>query len=229
MAVEKLSRTYYGEGTETRALRDATLTVHDGEYLSIVGASGSGKSTLLHLLGLLDRPTSGKYYLDGLDTTTLSDEELAHTRNTRLGFVFQSFHLLPRASVLENVLLPLQYSAIPVSEHSKLAKAAIASVEMDHRTHHRPDQLSGGEKQRTAIARALVNNPQILFADEPTGNLDSKTGATVMNLLDSLHNKGRTILVITHDQEAATYAERTLRLHDGEIVEEIKNAKHPHE
>ena len=227
--VANLSRSYFGEGTETKALQDVSLTVSAGEYVSIMGASGSGKSTLLHLLGLLDQPTGGTYHLDGRDTGTLSDEALAAIRNAQLGFVFQSFHLLARATVLENVMLPLHYSQVRPSEHSARAVAALTSVNMEHRLQHRPDQLSGGEKQRTAMARALVNDPPVLFADEPTGNLDSKTGGAVMDLLDTLHADGRTILVITHDKAAAARAERTFRLHDGKLVAEIDNREHGHE
>ena len=194
-----------------------------------MGVSGSGKSTLLHLLGLLDRPTSGTYHLDGRDTGTLSDQALATTRNTQLGFVFQSFHLLARATVLENMMLPLHYSTVPQKDHERRAVVALTSVAMEHRLKHRPDQLSGGEKQRTAMARALVTDPPIVFADEPTGNLDSKTGGAVMDLLDKLHAQGRTLLTITHDKAAAARAERTFRLHDGKLVAEIDNREHGHE
>ena len=227
--VSRLSRSYFGEGTETKALQNVSLRITTGQYVSIMGASGSGKSTLLHLLGLLDRPTGGTYLLKGQDTSQLTDEQLATTRNEELGFVFQSFHLLPRASVLQNVMLPLHYSSVPQSEHEERATGVLKSVHMDHRLHHRPDQLSGGEKQRTAIARALVNNPPILFADEPTGNLDSKTGETVMDVLDTLHSQGRTIIVITHDSHAAARAEHTFRLHDGKLMDTETREAHNHE
>lgn len=215
--------------TTTIAIKDIDFAVAAGEFVSIMGPSGSGKSTLLHLIGLLDRPTSGQYLLDGEETEHLSDAELAKLRNQTIGFVFQSFHLLPRATVLENTMLPLQYSGRPAKEHRQQALSALAEVSMTHRLEYRPSQLSGGEKQRVAIARALVNQPKIILADEPTGNLDSKTGAAVLATIDSLHKQGHTILVITHETPTALYAQRIITLLDGQISSDKKTARgHKH-
>lgn len=221
-----LTRSYGQAEAVTYALNGITLDIPKHKFVAIMGASGSGKSTLLHLLGLLDRPTSGHYYFDGQDTTGLAAADLARIRNEEIGFIFQAFHLLSRATVLENVILPLQYSDLPVSQHVSKASAALEQVGMLHRLHHKPDQLSGGEKQRCAIARALVNNPQLIFADEPTGNLDSKNGELVMNLIDELHAAGHTIVMITHDQAAAAHSEIMYRLVDGKIAEQTSFA-HP--
>lgn len=212
-------------GSETVAVQDISLQVEEGEFLAIMGQSGSGKSTLLHILGLLDRPTSGTYILKGEDATKLGDGELARLRNEKLGFVFQAFHLLPRTTVLDNVILPLTYSPHPVKDHKQLAEEAIAQVDLTHRINHFPNQLSGGEKQRVAIARALVNKPDIIFADEPTGNLDTKTGKLVMELIDQLHESGHTIIVITHETSTASFAQRFIELRDGVIVREQKDGK----
>ncbi|MEX0649664.1 MAG: ABC transporter ATP-binding protein [Candidatus Andersenbacteria bacterium] len=222
-----IQKVFYGEGTETIALRNIQLTVDKGEFLSIMGPSGSGKSTLLHILGLLDRPTSGTYRFEEQDTTTFSEEQLAVIRNEHIGFVFQAFHLLPRTTVLENVMLPLAYSRRPKREHRALAERALKQVELSHRLKHVPSQLSGGEKQRVAIARALVNEPTLVFADEPTGNLDSKTGAAVMTALDTLHQQGQTIILITHETSTAEYAERIVQLKDGLIVSDAPAPKTP--
>ncbi len=220
----------YGEGeSSTTALNGVSLSIKEGEFVSIMGPSGSGKSTLLHILGLLDRPTSGTYMFAGDNTALLSDEKLASIRNTTIGFVFQSFHLLSRTSVLENVMLPLYYSNIPKKEFIPRAKQALAHVHMNHRENHVPSQLSGGEKQRVAIARALVNDPKVIFADEPTGNLDSKTGQQVMKTIDELHKQGRTIIVITHETSAAAFAERIITVGDGHIIsDEAVNNAHTH-
>ncbi len=215
-----LSKIFTGEGTETVALHDVDLAIESGEFVSIMGSSGSGKSTLLHLLGLLDTPTKGNYVFNKTDTALLTQEKRAQMRNEQFGFVFQMFYLLARTTVLENVLLPLQYSSIPPSEHIARAEKALADVAMTHRLKHRPSQLSGGEKQRVAMARALVNDPAVIFADEPTGNLDSKTGRMVMDLVAGLHEKGHTIIVITHETDAANYAQRIIRLQDGAIIED---------
>lgn len=216
-----LTRSYGEADAITHALNGITMDIPKHQFVAIMGVSGSGKSTLLHLLGLLDRPTSGQYYFDGQDTTGLSATSLARIRNEEIGFIFQSFHLLARATVLENIILPLQYSVVPASFHVQKASAALEQVGMLHRLHHRPDQLSGGEKQRCAIARALVNNPQLIFADEPTGNLDSKNGELVMNLIDQLHAAGHTIVMITHDQVAAAHSQIMYRLVDGKIAEHV--------
>lgn len=215
--------------TKTTAIKSIDFTVTDGEFVSIMGPSGSGKSTLLHVIGLLDRPTSGQYLLNNQETKNLSDAELAHLRNQLIGFVFQSFHLLSRATVLENVMLPLYYSKVPPKKQQRQALSALEEVSMTHRLEHRPSQLSGGEKQRVAIARALVNRPKIILADEPTGNLDSKTGAAVLATIDDLHQQGHTILVITHETPTARYAQRIITLLDGQISSDKQTSRgHKH-
>jgi putative ABC transport system ATP-binding protein len=216
--LKNVGKTYISGEVETHALVDATFSVESEEFVAIMGPSGSGKSTLLHILGFLDRHTSGEYRFEGKTIDDFSEEELAHVRNKRMGFVFQAFNLLPRSTVLENVMLPLLYSDTPPSLREGMAHDAIESVGLTHRENHEPSQLSGGEKQRVAIARALVNNPGIIFADEPTGNLDSKSGETVMDILQSLNeNSGHTILLITHETYTAEHAKRIIRLHDGKI------------
>ena len=225
----KLRRVYGSDGTETVALAEATLQINRGEFVSIMGASGSGKSTLLHVLGLLDRPTSGTYTFAGQDTSGLTDIERAHIRNQKIGFVFQSFHLLARTTVLENVTLPLQYSTVPASQHASLAQTALEQVGLSHRLDHTPSQLSGGERQRVAIARALINKPDLVMADEPTGNLDSKTGTQIMELIDQLHAQGHTIILVTHETPVANYARRIIRMRDGTIASDEKvKAAHKH-
>lgn len=204
--------------TPTVALHDVDLDIEKGEFVTIVGPSGSGKSTLLQILGLLDAPTSGKYLLLDRDTTTLSDDELATLRNEKMSFVFQSFNLLPRTSVLENVKLPLAYSRIPGKSWNKLAEQQIEAVGLTHRIHHEPAQLSGGERQRVALARALVTDPDVIFADEPTGNLDSASGRAVIDILDTLHRGGKTIVLITHDRTIAKKAQRAILMKDGVIA-----------
>jgi len=227
--VNNVSKIYRSdEGVETPALQGVSVAVEKGEFVAIMGASGSGKSTLLHILGLLDRPTNGKYLLNGRNVGNLDDDERAYIRNKEFGFIFQAFHLVPRASVLENVMLPLQYSAVPFKDHKKLATEALEKVNMTHRLKHAPSQLSGGEKQRAVIARALVNKPYLLFADEPTGNLDSKTGANVMGMVDDLHKQGLTVMVITHETPTASYAQRVITLKDGKIADEQKTPE-PHQ
>jgi ABC-type lipoprotein export system ATPase subunit len=230
LEVEHLARTFRGEGVATRALRDASFAIDAGAFVSIMGASGSGKSTLLHILGLLDRPSKGRYLFSGRDTATLSERERARLRNEKIGFVFQSFHLLSRATVLENVMLPLYYAKDKGKRSDQQrAQHAIEQVQLAHRAHHLPSQLSGGEKQRVALARALVNKPDIIFADEPTGNLDSKTGQAVMELVDNLHEQGHTIVVITHETSVAQYAQRIIALHDGVITsDQSVAASHRH-
>ncbi len=217
-------RKIYGEGdAATTALENVSFSIHKGEFLAIMGPSGSGKSTLLHILGFLDHPTSGELIFEGRHIEDFSDEELAKLRNRKLGFVFQAFHLLPRISVLENVKIPLLYSGIKESRWDEIAKKAIKDVGLAHRMDHEPSELSGGEKQRVAIARALVNDPEIIFADEPTGNLDSKSGQAIMEILQDLNEKDdRTIILITHETYTADHAERIIRIHDGEIVEDEK-------
>lgn len=209
----------YPDGTA--ALRGVSFTVDAGEFVAIMGPSGSGKSTLLHILGFLDRPTRGEYKFEGKAIDDYSKSELAHVRNQKMGFVFQTFNLLPRTDVLENVKLPLLYSGKKESEWNALAKKAIDSVGLSHRADHESPQLSGGERQRAAIARALVNNPQIIFADEPTGNLDSKSGKSIMEVLQELNEThGHTIVVITHETHIAVYAHRIIEIHDGKITKD---------
>ncbi len=216
--VKNLRKVYCNEGVETPALRGVSFNIDGGEFLAIMGPSGSGKSTLLHILGFLDKHTKGEYLFDGKTIDDYSKEEVAHVRNRKMGFVFQTFNLLPRATVLENVKLPLLYSGIKESRWENLAKKAIDAVGISHRINHQPSQLSGGEQQRAAIARALVNDPQVIFADEPTGNLDSKSGQVIMEILQKLNEEEeRTIILITHETYTAENAQRIIRLKDGEI------------
>ncbi len=217
--VRDLEKTYYSETGDvaTRALRGVSFDIVAGEFVAIMGPSGSGKSTLLQMLGFLDSPTAGTYDFDGKEAATYDEPAQAHVRNFNMGFVFQTFNLLGRTSVLENVKLPLLYSDISEQEWNQRAQAAIASVGMSHRLDHEPSQLSGGEKQRVAIARALVCSPDVIFADEPTGNLDSASGKMVMEVLQELHSKGHTIILITHESDTARHAQRIIRLRDGEV------------
>ncbi len=204
---------------------DVTFGINRGEFVSVIGPSGSGKSTLLHILGFLDRQSSGSYLFDGKAIDEHTEEQLAHIRNKKMGFIFQSFNLLTRTSVLDNVKLPLSYSGIDESNWNKMALRAIDSVGLSHRVNHKPNQLSGGEKQRVAIARALVNDPNVIFADEPTGNLDSKSGGQIMDIIASLHEKGHTIILITHETYTAQYANRIIALRDGTVESDIKVEK----
>jgi putative ABC transport system ATP-binding protein len=212
----------YEDGTE--ALRGVSFSINQGEFVAIMGPSGSGKSTLLHILGFLDRQSSGAYSFDGQAVEKYKEEELAEFRNRQTGFVFQAFNLLSRTSVYENVKLPLYYSTVSESEWDKKIRESIHAVGLEHRMKNPPSQLSGGEKQRLAIARALVNNPNVMFADEPTGNLDSKSGRSIMTIIGNLHSEGRTIVVITHDMNIAKFAERTITLKDGMIESDINKA-----
>jgi putative ABC transport system ATP-binding protein len=215
--LEKISR-HYKVGTETvKALDDLTLNINKNEYVALMGPSGSGKSTLMNLLGCLDTPTSGSYFLNGKDVSRMNDNELAEIRNREIGFIFQTFNLLPRSSALENVMLPLVYSGIGKQERIEIAEKVLANVQLSDRIKHRPNELSGGQRQRVAIARALVNNPSIILADEPTGNLDSKTSVEIMGLLETIHEAGNTIIVVTHEEDIAMYAHRIVRLRDGKI------------
>ncbi len=206
------------------ALKNVSITIHEGEFISIMGPSGSGKSTLMNILGCLDTPTSGKYYLSGNDVSLLSKDELSHIRNEKVGFVFQNFNLLPRLSALENVKLPLLYSRNNnTKKKTETAYHALSIVGLLERKDHLPSQLSGGQQQRVAIARAIVNNPQIILADEPTGNLDTKTGMEIMNLFQKLNKEGRTIIMITHENDIASFGNRIIRLKDGKIESESQN------
>jgi len=216
--IKDLKKIYGEEETETSALAGISLKIAKGDFVAVMGPSGSGKSTLLHILGFLDRPTSGLYFFEGKNMLDYSDEELARLRNKKMGFIFQAFNLLPRTSVLENVKLPLVYSDVASSEWNVLVKSAVEKVGLEHRINHEPSQLSGGEKQRVAIARALVLNPLVIFADEPTGNLDSKSGQMIMDIFSKLNREqGHTIILITHESEMAEFASRIIRLRDGQI------------
>ncbi len=221
--LQGINKTYFSDEVETPVLHNIDLTIKKGEFVSIMGPSGAGKSTLLHILGLLDPPTSGEYYFGGKKIEDYSDQELARIRNKKMGFVFQSFNLLSRTSVLENVELPLLYSHHPQKDWKPLAMKAIESVGLGHRVDHSPSQLSGGERQRVAIARALVNNPSVIFADEPTGNLDSKSGGQVMDTIFQLNQAGHTIVLITHEKYTAECAERIVHIVDGKIDSDKKN------
>ncbi|MDO8443556.1 MAG: ABC transporter ATP-binding protein [Candidatus Azambacteria bacterium] len=225
----KLEKTYRDE-IETVALRGLDFSVEKGEFISIMGPSGSGKSTLLHILGFLDRLTGGDYLFEGKSMNDYSDEGLAMVRNKKMGFIFQAFNLLPRTSALENVKLPLLYSDVNESLWNDIALKALDSVGMSHRIDYEPAHLSGGEKQRIAIARALVNDPSVIFADEPTGNLDSKSGGQVMEILEKLHIEGRTVILVTHETYTAEYAHRLIKIKDGLIeVDQIVEQKHKHQ
>ncbi len=212
-----LKKIYQMGEEQVKALDGVDLELERGEYVAIMGPSGSGKSTLMNLLGCLDTPSEGEYWLNGHAVSTLTDDELAQVRNKEVGFVFQSFHLLPRYSALENVQLPLVYSNIPREERLARAKETLEEVDLSDRIHHRPNELSGGQRQRVAIARALINRPSILLADEPTGNLDSNTGKEILNLFEHLHTAGHTIILVTHDPEVASHANRIIRLRDGRV------------
>jgi putative ABC transport system ATP-binding protein len=221
--VSHLRKVYMDEAAETVALEDISFDIKKGEFVAIMGPSGSGKSTLLHMLGFLDEPTDGTYNFDGKRSTSYTPEEIARLRNGKMGFVFQSFNLLARTSVLQNVRLPLLYSSQPEKNWDHLAMQAIESVGLEHRLKHEPSELSGGEKQRVAIARALVNNPQVIFADEPTGNLDSRSGQMVMQTIQRLNEElGHTIILITHETHTAEHAERIIRIKDGEVESDTK-------
>ena len=208
----------YQMGTETiHALRGISLKIHRNEYLAIMGPSGSGKSTLMNMLGCLDTPTSGRYEFNGKNVAAMADDELADIRNREIGFVFQTFNLLPRSDALRNVELPLIYAGIPVAQRRERAQLVLKEVGLENRIHHKPNELSGGQRQRVAIARALVNKPSIILADEPTGNLDSQTGVEIMALFEELYKLGNTIIVVTHEEDIARHARRVVRLRDGLI------------
>ena len=220
---ENLQKEYFNDGVGTPVLFGVNFTMEKGEFVAIMGPSGSGKSTLMHILGFLDRPTGGLYEFEGQDTRNFDKDYLAKLRNERIGFVFQSFNLLSRTTVLDNVKLTLTYSN--KSNHDDLAKKALADVGLSHRLEYYTNQISGGEKQRVAIARALVNDPAVIFADEPTGNLDSKSGNAVLSILQELNNKGHTIILVTHEMDTANHAKRIIRVKDGMIVGDEKVAK----
>ena len=216
--LQNLSRLYQMGQETIHALRDVSLEIERGEYVAIMGPSGSGKSTLMNLLGCLDTPTSGTYELNGTDVSEMDDNELAEVRNREIGFVFQTFNLLPRSNALRNVELPLIYSGMTFDERKRVALEALTSVGLADRVTHKPNELSGGQRQRVAVARALVNSPSIILADEPTGNLDSKTGDEIMALFEDLSRKGNTVFVVTHEEEVARHARRIIRIRDGLIA-----------
>ncbi len=221
---QDLWKTYVMGSEEIHALRGVSIGIERGEYVAIMGPSGSGKSTLMNLIGCLDTPSKGSYLLNGKQVSQMNDNELARIRNEEIGFVFQTFNLLPRASALQNVELPLVYAGVQGKERGLRAKAALDKVELSSRMSHRPNELSGGQRQRVAIARALVNNPSILLADEPTGNLDSKTGSEIMALFARLHEAGNTIVLVTHEPEIAAFAHRTIHLRDGKVEKDVRQA-----
>ena len=222
---ENLWKTYAMGSAEVHALQGVSLDIQRNEYVAIMGPSGSGKSTLMNLIGCLDTPTRGRYWLNGTLVSEMKDDELAQIRNKEIGFVFQTFNLLPRASSLQNVELPLIYSGMGSAERMERAKRALTLVELGNRVDHKPHQMSGGQRQRVAIARALVNNPSIILADEPTGNLDSQTGSEIMKLFDRLHAEGNTIILVTHERDIAGYAHRIISIRDGQIALDERSAR----
>ncbi len=223
-----LWKTYVMGDEEIHALKGVSISIERGEYVAIMGPSGSGKSTLMNLIGCLDTPSKGTYLLNEKEVSQMNDNELARIRNEEIGFVFQTFNLLPRATALHNVELPLVYAGMGKTARLAQAKSAIEKVELTHRMTHKPNELSGGQRQRVAIARALVNNPSILLADEPTGNLDSKTGLEIMALFARLHEAGNTIIVVTHEADIAAYAHRVIAIRDGEVARDAKQVPHGH-
>jgi len=226
--IKNITKVYKMKGEEVRALRGVNLGIGDNEYLAIMGPSGSGKSTIMNMIGCLDTPTSGEYFLEGQDVSKMDEDQLAEIRNQKIGFVFQTFNLLPRSDLMHNVELPLIYGNIPAAKRKKMAAAAIEKVGLSDRIKHKPNELSGGQRQRVAIARALVNNPSIILADEPTGNLDTATGEEIMAVFDQLYKSGNTIVLVTHENEIAERTHRIVRLRDGliESDEVTKNGKH---
>src|SRR5690554_6476415 len=214
----------YVIGSETiHALKSVSLDIHKGEFVALMGPSGSGKSTLMNILGCLDTPTRGEYLLNGIRVSAMSEDDLAEVRNKEIGFVFQTFNLLPRSTSLDNVALPLVYAGISRDARTERAKAALENVGLGNRVHHKPNELSGGQRQRVAVARALINNPSIILADEPTGNLDTKTSIEIMGLLEEIHSKGNTIILVTHEEDIAQHAHRIVRMRDGLIEDDYLN------
>ncbi len=225
ISTEELSRVYKMGHETIYALKSVSITIEKGEYVAFMGPSGSGKSTLMNLIGCLDTPTSGTYILNGKDVSRMDDDELAEVRNKEIGFVFQTFNLLPRSTALENVALPLIYAGYSKSDRLVRATKALEEVSLLERASHKPNELSGGQRQRVAIARALVNDPSIILADEPTGNLDTKTSYDIMNLFDALHKQGNTIIMVTHEEDIARFAHRIIRLRDGLIESDVLNSE----
>lgn len=214
----------YVIGAETiHAIKSVTLTINKGEFVALMGPSGSGKSTLMNILGCLDTPTKGEYILNGINVSQMTDSELAEVRNKEIGFVFQTFNLLPRSSAQDNVALPLVYAGVSKKERDERATAALTNVGLANRLHHKPNELSGGQRQRVAVARALINNPSIILADEPTGNLDTKTSIEIMGLIEEIHAKGNTIILVTHEEDIAQHAHRIVRMRDGLVEDDYQN------
>jgi putative ABC transport system ATP-binding protein len=226
ISLDKIVKNYYIGSIIVEALRSVDIDIKTNEYVAIMGPSGSGKSTLMNLVGALDTPTSGEYILNGIDVSKMDDNRLAEIRNQEIGFIFQTFNLLPRYTALENVMLPLIYAGVSKSERAKQAKQTLEDVGLGDRMDHKPNELSGGQRQRVAVARALVNNPSIILADEPTGNLDSKTSVDIMKLFGQIHERGNTIILVTHEESISRYAHRIIRLLDGEI-DKIEINKNP--
>lgn len=222
--LENICKSYYLGKHELQVLKGISMDIHQNEYVALMGPSGSGKSTLMNILGCLDSPTTGKYILNGHDVSRMHDNDLAAVRNKEIGFVFQQFNLLPRLTAAENVALPLIYSGVSKKERIERAEAVLAKVKLEDRMHHKPNELSGGQCQRVAIARALINNPSIILADEPTGNLDSKTSHEIMDILGKIHNEGNTVVLVTHEEDISSFAHRIIRLRDGLVETDKVNA-----
>jgi len=224
--IKNIAKKYVIGEVIVQALKSVSIDIERNEYVAIMGPSGSGKSTLMNLVGCLDTPSSGSYILNGIDVSKMEDDYLAEIRNKEIGFIFQTFNLLPRYTALENVTLPLIYAGVSKADREKVAIKTLTQVGLADRMTHKPNELSGGQRQRVAIARALVNNPSIILADEPTGNLDSKTSIDIMNLLDEIHKKGNTVIVVTHEEDIAMHAARIIRLFDGEVSQDYRNEKY---
>ncbi len=224
ISTQDLQKTYDMGATQVHALRGATLEIQKNEYVALMGPSGSGKSTLMNVLGCLDSPSGGDYVLDGINVSTMTDGELAEVRNKKIGFVFQTFNLLPRLSALDNVALPLVYAGWSKADRQERAREVLASVGLGDRVDHKPNELSGGQRQRVAIARALVNNPSIILADEPTGNLDTKTSIEIMAIFERIHAEGNTVILVTHEPDIADHAHRIIKLRDGVVESDVRNA-----
>ncbi|SMO69394.1 ABC transporter ATP-binding protein [Solitalea koreensis] len=223
ISIDDIGKKYVIGAEVIHALRSVTLTINKGEFVALMGPSGSGKSTLMNILGCLDTPSKGKYILNGMDVSHMTDDELAEVRNKEIGFVFQTFNLLPRSSSLDNVAMPLVYAGVKKVEREERARKTLESVGLGDRVNHKPNELSGGQRQRVAVARALVNNPSIILADEPTGNLDTKTSIEIMALIEEIHKKGNTIILVTHEDDIAKHAHRIVRLRDGVIEDDFLN------